>query len=227
MKTFQKFLVGDLVVTDEGKYYIITSIKKHLKNVVVNGFIDLFPKNNVYTDNIIIPFGKIKLIRRYFSNTSDYFCKEICNIKTDCSNCPLNIPINNLRNYYFIGDLVTIKGYRCTIEKSRLGYNYYNREYSDSIRDIIFERAIDPVEKWKSIFHKIGASCNIYYGLSYCDGSLTSISSDKKPEDFRLYLRGGFTIDPTSTNNYCIMCSGSNNCGDCIINKIKNEYEKG
>ena len=115
-KRYQHLICGDLVLLTGGRGVGIVMETRgggnegsNRYNIVVDPYINkssdaLAPqdfKYYLYNNNYYGSFSYYsdveKIITRPYLNTSDYYCREICDIQTDCNECPLQVPLENLR----------------------------------------------------------------------------------------------------------------------------------
>ena len=231
-KKYQHLICGDLVLLTGGRGVGIVMETRgggnegsNRYNIVVDPYIKLSDalapqdfKYYLYNNNYYGSFSYYsdveKIITRSYLNTSDYYCREICDIQTDCNECPLQVPLENLRKFYFNGDIVVVGGYKCRVVGSGIDINYETRIEIKNKNLTLMEGSYDLI---------INSNPRIYYDLKYLDSN--SPINNKDSSELRLYHRRGFTLDP-GIDKYCLMCYGDK-CKTCLINVVKeNEDEK-
>lgn len=231
-KRYQHLICGDLVELTGGRGVGIVMETRgggeegsNRYKIVVDPYINnpfnaLAPQNfkhYLYNNNYYNSFSDVeRIITRPYLNTSDYYCREICDIQTDCNECPLQVPLENLRKFYFNGDIVVVRGYKCRVVGSGIDINYETRIEIKNKNLTLMDGSYDLI---------INSNPKIYYDLKYLDSNL--LIDNKDSSELRLYHRRGFTLDPGTIDKYCLMCYGGDKCKTCLIDVVKeNEDEK-
>ena len=212
---YQKFIVGDIIKDVEAeRYFIVHKAGLTKYNLIRLQFpIDEIPEPDIqpqltyeqYTE-ILEKNGYYELVYRIFPRTSDYHCRELCEVKTGCKEgCPLFVK----PSIYFLGDEVTIKDssgkniYRTTVTGTKIpNLYYYTATNSSRRREYKYENIIIPSSSVtvKEAIERIENrkdELEIVYELRYPeDEKRLEYSITKKAEDIRLFHRRGYTLDP-------------------------------
>lgn len=225
------FIPGDIIIVGE-IYVLVTCINSNgsIRGIDLTNILKCYniekSISNMYTHfinskieiegNDLEKFKNLRLYKRLFLNTSDYYCREVCKIKSDCVNCPLNI--RDVGKYFFIDDIVYYNKYKFTVNKVRL--NLYG-VHIDALIDALID---DSTRTVSSNFNELDYYVSIGkiyldYELKYCS-DLESTINFKRSDQIRLFLRRGYTIDPEDKEKYCILCI-NNNCKNCVYENKK------
>ena len=198
---YQKFIPGDVVKGIKDDEYFIVVGSDLEKNDLIRLQYESQIQNCTTTSRSIGLNEYYELIYRTFPRISDYHCRELCKIKSDCRDCPLRISPKTLKEMYFLGDEVTIGDdsrkhiYRATIIKVSIPDLYlFSSRYRPPIipsSRIKVEEAIDILERYRAEKGNSG----VVYGLKFSgdDGGQYSITREAK--DIRLFYRKGYTLD--------------------------------